>query len=81
MGSSSLYQEQISLHFEMRLRIVRGKVDHGATFHIPFSSTLQFSILYNPTDNKQQAMLGNYFETVGHILAKPSRSRPMVCYL
>lgn len=78
VGNSSLYQEQITLHFEMKLRVVRGKVDHGATFDIPFCSDLKFSLFHNPSDNLQQAMVGHYYETVGHILAKPSRSRPIV---
>ena len=75
---SSLYEEQLTLNFEMKLHVVRGKVDHGATYHIPLASSLQFSLLHNPSDNLQQAMLGHYFETVGHILAQPSRSRPTV---
>ena len=77
-GKSSLYEEQLTLHFEMKLLTVRGKVDRGATYHIPLSSSLQFSLLHNPSDNIQQAMLGHYFETVGHILAQPSRNRPLV---
>ena len=80
-GKSSLYEEQLTLHFEMKLRTVRGKVDRGATYHIPLSSSLQFSLLHNPSDNIQQAMLGHYFETVGHILAQPSRNRPLVRYM
>ena len=75
---SPLYEEKLTLNFEMSLYVVRGNIDRGGNYHIPLCSSHYFSILHNPTHNIQQAMLGHYYETVGHILAQPSRSRPMV---
>jgi hypothetical protein len=78
LAETSLFQEKLCMHFEMSLYVIRGKMDHGATYHIPLCSSTYFSIIHNPTDNMKQAMLGHYYETAGHILAQPPRTRPKV---
>ena len=81
MSDSSLYQEKVSFHFEMKMKVLSGTIERAGTYHIPLCSSIHFSLLHNPTDNIQQAMLGHYYETVGHILDQPAHNRPKVSHI
>lgn len=81
MSDSSLYQEKVTFHFEMKMKVVTGTIEKAGRYCIPLCSSIHFSLLHNPTDNIQQAMLGHYYETVGHILAQPAQNRPKVSYI
>ena len=76
LSLSTIYEEKMALHFEMRQKVVRATFEKGGTYHIPLCSANEFSLLHNPNDNLQQALLGHYYETVGHILTQ--QIRPLV---
>ena len=57
-----------TFHFIRSRSVVRAQDQNGTHFTIPFNSTAQFGIVYNPDNNMEQACRGYHFNSVADIL-------------
>ena len=53
--------------------------DGSVTYSVPITSSLQFSLLYDPNDNIAEAKKGFKFETAGEVLSMKTLPKVSVC--
>ena len=78
-GSTTLLDgELLSLNFFKETDCVEVQAGKKPKRSIPINSTLQFSVLYNPTDNVDEARKGTMFKSVGKLMSAKTLPR-VVC--
>ena len=60
--------ERFVAHFQRRTRIFTIETENRDTYSIPLNTSFEFAVLYNPNNNKKEALHGFFFKTAGELM-------------
>lgn len=62
-------QDTFNVHFLKRTKVVVVRDAHSTPYSIPLNSAVEFGLVYDPNDDRSQALEGYKFQSVSEILA------------
>lgn len=67
-----------NVHFLKNTDVVSLTASGGTQYFVPINSAIEFGIVYNPTNNVQDALQGFVFATAGEIISTGSTPPPII---
>lgn len=68
-----------NVHFLKNTDVVSLTASGGTQYFVPLNSAIEFGLVYNPTNNVQDALQGFVFATAGEIMSTGTMPPPIIC--